>query len=259
MNDLIVKDVDVFGDSITAAKDGDGNIWVGIKWICKGLGMTEGQWKRQIKNIQKDMVLSKGGSNLILSTSSGERDVFCLKNDFLPLWLAKISITPNIRQNMPELADKLLEYQLRAKDVLSDAFIKKDSQLPMTTQEQIKLLAQGNVELNQKVDTLTERVDKIELDLPILPIEADRITTAVKKKGVSVLGGKESAAYKNRALRQKLYNNLYGNLKYNFGGIKSYKSIKRCQTDTAIEIVEKYEPPFFLANEIDMENAQMSI
>lgn len=129
-------------------------------------------------------------------------------------------------------------------------------QIPMSTQEQIQLLAQGNVELNQRVDTLAERVDKIELDLPILPIEADRITTAVRKKGVAVLGGKQSTAYRNRALRQRLYNNLYANLKYQFA-VKSYKSIKRCQTDAAIEIIEKYEPPFFLANQIEMENAQI--
>lgn len=126
-------------------------------------------------------------------------------------------------------------------------------QIPTTTADQIKLLAQGNVELNQKVDSLTERMDKIEFDLPILPIEADRITTAVRKKGISVLGGKESNAYKNRALRQKLYNNLYANLKYNFS-VRSYKSIKRSQAEKAIEIVERYQPPFFLSNEIYIEN-----
>lgn len=131
-------------------------------------------------------------------------------------------------------------------------------QLPMTTREQIQLLAKGNEELNQRMDTITERMDRIELDLPILPIEADRITTAVKKKGVAVLGGKQSSAYKNRALRQKLYNNLYANLKYNFS-VRSYKSIKRSQTDKAIEIVGNYQPPFFLANQIEAENAQMSI
>ena len=128
------------------------------------------------------------------------------------------------------------------------------SQLPaMTTAEQIKLLAQGNVELNQRVDSLAERMDKIEFDLPILPLEADRITTAVRRRGVSVLGGKQSAAYKNRGLRQKLYNNLYANLKYNFG-VKTYRAIKRNQCDKAIEIVSRYEPPFFLAEQIEQEN-----
>lgn len=121
--------------------------------------------------------------------------------------------------------------------------------VPQTIPEQIQLLAQGNVELNKRVDTLTDRMDKIELDLPILPIEADRITTAARQKGTSVLGGKGSRAYSDRVVRQRVYSTLYGNLKYNFG-VRSYKSIKRNQCDKAIEIIRKWEPPVFLAEEI---------
>lgn len=113
-------------------------------------------------------------------------------------------------------------------------------------------------QVDKKVDTLSERVDKIELDLPILPIEADRITTAAKRRGVAVLGGKDSAAYQNRSLRQKLYNNLYANLKYNFG-VSTYKAIKRNQCNKAVEIICRYEPPVFLANQIAMENAQLNM
>lgn len=127
---------------------------------------------------------------------------------------------------------------------------------PKTIPEQIQLLAQGNVELNQRVDTLTERMDKIEMDLPVLPLEADQITEAVRRKGVSVLGGKQSAAYSNRGLRQKVYNNLYANLKYNFG-IKSYKAIKRSQCDKAVEIVNEWNPPVFLSDEINACNSQL--
>lgn len=126
MKDLMVKPVDVLGDTVMAAKDNNGVIWVGIKWMCKAMGMTEGQWKRQITNIQKDLLLSKAGSNLILPIdNNGEKEVFCLKNDYLPIWLAKINITPNIQKNNPELADKLLQYQLKAKDILADAFMPK--------------------------------------------------------------------------------------------------------------------------------------
>lgn len=129
--------------------------------------------------------------------------------------------------------------------------------LALTTEQQIQLLAQGNVELNKKVDTLSDRMDKIEFDLPILPLEADLITAAVKRKGVSVMGGKESSAYKDRGLRQKVYNNLYANLKYNFG-VRSYKMIKRSQCDKAIDIVERWEPPVFLSDQIVMANSQMN-
>lgn len=125
MNDLVVKSVDLFGDTVMAAQDNAGNIWVGVRWICEGLGMTEGHMKRQIANIKKDLTLSRGGSNLLLNKGSGEREVFCLKLDYVPLWLAKVNITPTIQAERPELADKLLEYQLKAKDILADAFLPK--------------------------------------------------------------------------------------------------------------------------------------
>lgn len=130
--------------------------------------------------------------------------------------------------------------------------------VPQTIPEQIQLLAQGNVELNKRVDDIKAEVEALKMDLPILPIEADKITEAVRKKGVAVLGGKQSNAYNNRGLRQRLYNNLYSNLKYNFG-VKSYKSIKRSQCDKAIEVIQKYEPPFFLAQQIESVNAQRSL
>lgn len=124
MEDLIVKNVDVMGDFIKAAKDADGNIWVGVRWICDALDMTEGQMKRQVKNIKKDMVFSKGGSNQIpLPTNSGIQEVFCIRNDFVPLWLAKIQITEKTKEERPEFAKKLMQYQLKAKDILADAFL----------------------------------------------------------------------------------------------------------------------------------------
>lgn len=86
MEEMIVKNVDVMGDSIKAAKDAEGNIWVGVRWVCDALEMTEGQMKRQVKNIKKDMVFSEGGSNQIpLPTGSGTQDVFCIRHDFVPL------------------------------------------------------------------------------------------------------------------------------------------------------------------------------
>lgn len=129
--------------------------------------------------------------------------------------------------------------------------------MPQTTDGKIALLAQGHTELKAEVDGIKADLEALKMDLPVLPIEADRITVAVKKKGVSVLGGKTSSAYNNRGLRQKVYNNLYANLKYNFG-IKSYKSIKRSECDKAIEVINSYQPPFFLQQQIDSENAQQS-
>lgn len=39
------------------------------------------------------------------------------------MWLAKITISKKMEKEHPELADKLLEYQLKAKDILAAAFL----------------------------------------------------------------------------------------------------------------------------------------
>ena len=71
------------------------------------------------------------------------------------------------------------------------------------------MLAQGHTELKAEVDEIKEDLKNLKMDLPILPIEANKITTAAKKKGVSILGGKQSNAYRDRSIRQRVYNNLY--------------------------------------------------
>ena len=122
----------------SAAQDKDGNIWAGVKWFCEGLGLSEGQIRNERKKIQEDIVLSKGGRNLPLPTQGGEQEVLCLNIDFVPLWLAKISITPSMKENNPRLVDKLIVYQLKAKDVLAEAFLKKKA--PKTYLEALKEL-----------------------------------------------------------------------------------------------------------------------
>lgn len=129
-------------------------------------------------------------------------------------------------------------------------------QVPQTTDGKIALLAQGHVELKQEVDNIKADLEALKMDLPILPIEADKITEAVKKKGVEILGGKESRAYKNNSLRQKVYNSIYANLKYNFS-VRSYKAIKRSQCDRAVEVVNNFIPPYAIEQAIINENSQL--
>lgn len=50
-------------------------------------------------------------------------EVYALRLDFVPIWLSKITITKKMEQETPDLADKLLQYQLKAKDILAAAFL----------------------------------------------------------------------------------------------------------------------------------------
>lgn len=59
-NELEIKRVPFMGTELMAARDQDGQIWAGVRWMCDGMGLSEGQRKRQIANIQTDLVLHKG-------------------------------------------------------------------------------------------------------------------------------------------------------------------------------------------------------
>lgn len=123
MNDLVVKKVDLCGDVIMAAQDKDGQVWAGVRWLCDGLGLTKGQMQSERLKIQEDVVLKEGERNFVLPTKGGKQEVLCLRHDFVPLWIAKITVTPSMKENNPELVKKLVEYQLKAKDVLAEAFL----------------------------------------------------------------------------------------------------------------------------------------
>lgn len=130
--------------------------------------------------------------------------------------------------------------------------------MPISTNDKIMLLAQGHMELQQEVDSIKKDMENLKMDLPILPVEEDRITSAVKRKGLAVMGGKTSNVYRDKSIRRKVYQGIYANLKYNFQ-IKTYRALKRSQVDKAIEIINNYQPPYILAEQIDAANAQQTL
>ena len=79
---------------------------------------------------------------------------------------------------------------------------------PMTTAQKIQLLAQGNDELNERV-------------------EIEDIQRHVKRRVVDILGGKQSESYHDHSIRNKAFSDIWNQLKREFGCVSTYKSIKR--------------------------------
>lgn len=152
MSNLMVKEVEFNGDELLAVQDKENEkVYVAVRWVSKGIGLTTDQAKRQIKNIREDLVLSQGVSNLTLPTKGGNQEVLCIELDFLPLWLAKISITPKMKTNNPEMVDKLINYQIKAKEVLANAFVHNVTQIiPKTYKESLQALIE-QIEENEKL------------------------------------------------------------------------------------------------------------
>lgn len=143
------------------------------------------------------------------------------------------------------------------KELVKSYFKKKES-VPMSTDQKIQLLAQGNVELNEKVDAINKDLQEFKEDMPLLALECQRITRAKNLKVVPLMGGKSAPAYKNKSLMHKVYSDVDSQLRRQFG-VNTYKAIKRNQCDMAVKIIERYELPIYLKEEIDNENSQISL
>lgn len=130
--------------------------------------------------------------------------------------------------------------------------------VPQTIPEKIQLLAQGNVELNQKVDTLEQRFNRFEDEMPVTGADMDDIQSAVRRKGTDVLGGKRSNAYRDRSTRTYVYADIQCELRRQFG-VKRYKEIKHKDINSALQIIEEYRLPIALKNRVENVNAQQTL
>jgi phage antirepressor YoqD-like protein len=151
-HELVIKEVNFNGDSLLAVKNIDENkIYVAVSFVCNGIGLTENQRDRQVKNIKQDIVLQNSIKNLPVKYDGQIRNVICIELDYLPLWLAKISITPSMQENNPDVVNKLIEYQLKVKDILTKEFIVKEKfEIPQTYSEALKLAANFQKQLEEQ-------------------------------------------------------------------------------------------------------------
>lgn len=111
--------------------------------------------------------------------------------------------------------------------------------------------------LDHKQQQLAVEVKELKEGMPLFNVECKEIQAAVKRKGVDILGGKGSPAYKNNSVRCKVYSDIQQQLRREFG-VSRYEAIKRCQLSIAHEIVAKYKAPIYLVDEIYLLNQQLS-
>ena len=131
--------------------------------------------------------------------------------------------------------------------------------VPQTTAGQIQLLAQGHVELEQKIDTIRNDLKDFKDNMPLLGVDMEALKKAVNTRVVDALGGIRSNAYKDKSIRGKVYSDCWNELKRQFGFVKSYKELKRNQVEQALAVVSEYECPIILQSLIDDTNAQVNL
>lgn len=114
--------------------------------------------------------------------------------------------------------------------------------------------------MDTQISGIETKITDLEFDVPLYSCEAKELSDHVKRKGVEVLGGKNSNAYKNKSIRTKVYQDIYGVIKREFGlygedgKFQSYLSLTRRYKEAAHKLVDKYEVPTFLYELICNEN-----
>lgn len=126
--------------------------------------------------------------------------------------------------------------------------------------EVVVALAENEKAQDKKIYQNEHDMICVKEEYPLLPPEADDLSTAVKRKGVEVMGGKKSKAYQDQDLRRKVYRDIYSEIKRQYdlidekGAQLSYKKLKRKYLKGAFIVVDNYVAPIALQNEIESLN-----
>ena len=226
MNDLQIFNNEEFGEVRTAVVNDEPMFCLAD--ICRVL---------EIKNVSdcKSRLRQKGIVITATLTNGGKQKM---------IFIDESNLYKTIFQSRKESAERFTEWV--TSEVLPS--IRKGSYSKLlTTSEQIRLLAQGNTELAERVDKVEDKMTSIEEETPLYGCEIEEVQKHVRKKGIEVLGGKDSNAYKDGGIRGSVYSDIYKQLKREFGCVATYKSIKRKYLADVHEFIDTYLLPIALA------------
>ena len=223
---LQVTDFNFYGDNLIALKDNaTGEIYTAINSVLKGIGFIDKDQirKRRDKWIN-DPVISKGISIFNIPTSEGvtkkdtpmnNQAVYCISQHKLPIALAKINITPKMKQTQPELASKLELYQDKCADVLASVFIDHKTVSDMNMQ----LITETLNTVTNTLTTLTQTITAMQQEINFL-----KKPQQLPKKKWSYWSTKMYPKYQLltdylHITHKELYKNLYSELQNTYPDI----------------------------------------
>lgn len=239
MNDLQIFSNSEFGEIRTITKDGEALFCLGD--LCRILELTA----KGVKQRLTDEVIS----NYPIPDSLGR-----IQNT---IFVNEDGLYDVILDSRKENARKFRKWV--TSEVLPSIRKTGGYGMPKTTGGQIQLLAQGYTELEQAVNSIKEDMTELKDNTPLYGCEIDEVKQHVNRKGVIVLGGKDSEAYKNGSIRSSVYSDIYKQLKREFGCVTTYKSIRRKYIDNVHKFIDDYALPMALAEQVKEANAQISM
>lgn len=160
---LQVTDFNFYGDNLIALKDNaTGEIFTAINSVLRNIGFTERQVRHNRDKWMNDSIVSKGCQNFVIPDKNGNnQNTLCISNRKLPIALTKITITPKMKQNQPELASKLELYQDKCADVLASVFIDHQT----VSDINIQPLADALTSVTNTLTTLTQTMTSMQQEI----------------------------------------------------------------------------------------------
>lgn len=218
-----IREIPFDTNTLLGLKDGNGEVWLAVRKVCLDIGLSDGQARRQVENIQIEEPLKSNCRKFAIVQNEGNREVnreqLFLNERVVTLWLAKISLTPTMMKKNPQAYDKLLKYQLEAADVLHKAFYK-------TEEQKEKLHSQfgleGRIEdIQVQIDEIenilleqTKKLNSVMDNMTLTTVQQGRLQRAVKDRVNYLLGGAHSQEYKENS--RLYFINLWNGLKEKF-------------------------------------------
>lgn len=217
---LQVTNFNFYGDDLIALRDNaTGEVYTPINNILKNIGfINKDQIRKRRDKMVNDIVISKGIQIFVLPTQQvvakndttlfDEKETYCISNRKLPLALAKINITPKMKQTQPELAAKLELYQDKCADVLASVFIGNKSTDQINSEMLSNMIAQAIT------TSMTSALKPLCDDIQSLKEQQQSIQKQLPKKKFSSWTSKMFPKYQLLMDyfdigRKELYHNLY--------------------------------------------------
>ncbi len=237
MNELQIFNSEEFGEIRTITKDNEPMFCLAD--VCKALEISNvGNVKQRLseKGIHTADTLTKGGMQKMT-------------------FISESNLYKTIFQSRKDSAERFTDWV--TSEVLPSIRKTGAYGVPKSTSGQIQLLAQGYTELEQAVTSIKDDVAELKDNTPLYGCEIDEIQHHVKRKVVEILGGKQSEAYRDRSVRGSVFQDMYRQLKREYGCVSSYKAIKRKWASDAHDFIDCYELPRVLEEQVKEANAQL--
>lgn len=242
-----VKEIPFNGNTLLGIKDETDQVWLAVKKVCLDIGLSEGQARRQVENIQEEEPLKSNCRKFAIVQIEGEREVnreqLFLNEKVVTLWLAKISLTPSVKKRSPEAYNKLLIYQLEAADVLHKAFYEIEEQ-KSSFNDRMGLegqMAGIQVQINNMEDMLCEQMEKLDNVIDSMTLstrQQQKLYKAAKDRINVLLGGAHSENYKENA--RSYFINLWNNFKERYA-CGSYKDLNPIYYNEAFDFIAGWQ------------------